>query len=62
MDANGTIHKYSKTDNLNDEFYGSVVSLGCLGIVISLKIQCEPAFKLEQIEWPGKLEDVCEKF
>jgi hypothetical protein len=59
MDAQGKIRKYSKTENLNDDFYAVVVNLGCMGIILSIKMQCEKAFNLEQIEYPAKLEHVC---
>jgi L-gulonolactone oxidase len=58
MDATGTVRKYSKSDNLEDEFNAVVVNLGSLGIILSIKIQCEKAFNLEQIEYPAKLEHV----
>lgn len=58
MDSTGRVVQLKKSDNLNDEFYASVVSLGCLGIVLSLTIQCEAAFNLEEIQYPAKLDDV----
>jgi L-gulonolactone oxidase len=58
MDALGTVRKYKKSENLSDEFYAVLVNLGCLGVMLSMKLQCEKAFKLEQIEYPAKLEDV----
>ena len=57
MLASGEIKTYSKMSN-SEEFGAVLCSLGCLGIILSVKIQCEPAFKLEQIEYPAKLEDV----
>lgn len=55
--ASGEIRTYSKISN-PDEFGAVKCSLGCLGIILSVKIQCESAFRLEQIEYTAKLEDV----
>lgn len=55
--ASGELKTYSKTSN-PEEFGAVLCSLGCLGIIVAVEIQCEPAFKLEQIEYPAKLEDV----
>jgi hypothetical protein len=57
MLATGEVKTYSKTAN-SEEFLGVLLSLGCLGILLTAKIQCEKAYKLEQIEFPIKLEDV----
>lgn len=42
----------------NNEFNAIVCSLGCLGVIVSVKLQCEKSFRLEQIEVGAKLEDV----
>ncbi|CAF0725327.1 unnamed protein product [Brachionus calyciflorus] len=55
--ASGKIKTYSKTQN-SEEFGAVLCSLGCLGVILTVTIECEPAFKLEQIEFPAKLEDV----
>ena len=57
MLANGEIKTYSNEDN-SSEFKAVVLSLGCLGIILVVKLQCEKAFNLEQIEYAAKLEDV----
>ncbi|XP_064602926.1 L-gulonolactone oxidase-like isoform X2 [Liolophura sinensis] len=35
-------------------------SLGCLGIILNVTIQCEPAFRLHQKTYPSKLNDILE--
>jgi len=55
--ASGEIQIYSQEKN-SDMFPAVLCSLGCLGIILTVKIQCEKAFRLEQIEYPAKLEDV----
>lgn len=55
MLASGEIRTYS---DRNDEFKAVLCSLGCLGIILSVTVQCEPAFKLDQTEFSAKLEDV----
>jgi L-gulonolactone oxidase len=53
--ANGDIKVFN---NKSEEFQAILCSLGCLGILLKITIQCESAFKLEQIETSAKLEDV----
>jgi hypothetical protein len=57
MLATGEIKTYSRATN-SDEFLAVLMSLGCLGILLTCKIKCEKAYKLEQIECPAKLEHV----
>ncbi|CAF0889707.1 unnamed protein product [Brachionus calyciflorus] len=57
--ASGEIKTYSKNSNA-DQFGAILCSLGCLGIILSVTIQCEKSFKLEQIEYPGRLEEMLE--
>lgn len=45
-------------DDDNNEFNAIVCSMGCLGVIVSVKLQCEKSFRLEQIEVGAKLEDV----
>ena len=56
--ASGEIKTYSRESN-SDLFPAILCSLGCLGIILAAKIQCEKAFRLEQTEYSAKLEDVC---
>ena len=39
-------------------FHAAQLSLGALGVIVSLKLQCEPDFNLEQLTYAAKLEDV----
>lgn len=48
---------FTKT-HLNNYKKALLCSLGCLGVMLNVTIQCEAAFKLEQIEYGAKLEDV----
>jgi L-gulonolactone oxidase len=59
--ASGEIRTYSRESN-SDLFPAILCSLGCLGIILTAKIQCEKAFRLEQIEYSAKLEDVCDLY
>ncbi|KAG0042557.1 hypothetical protein BGZ83_000333 [Gryganskiella cystojenkinii] len=47
----------SKTENA-DIFNAAVCSLGSLGIITSMTLQCERAFRLENKQEPAKLDDV----
>ncbi|KAF9192766.1 hypothetical protein BGZ51_004934 [Haplosporangium sp. Z 767] len=47
----------SKTENV-DIFYAAVCSLGALGIITRMTLQCERAFRLENKQEPAKLDDV----
>ena len=39
-------------------FHAAQLSLGALGVIVSLKLQCEPAFNLEQVQYSVPLKDV----
>ncbi|KAG0366606.1 L-gulono-gamma-lactone oxidase precursor [Gamsiella multidivaricata] len=55
--ANGESLYCSKLVN-PDVFYAAICSMGSLGIITKLTLQCEPAFKLESKQEPAKLDDV----
>ena len=55
MSASGELIKYSSSSN---EFGAVTCSLGALGVIVSVTLQCELAFRLEQIEVGAPLEDV----
>lgn len=57
LTANGEIIKYSKTSN-SHEFPAILCSLGALGIILTATLQCEKLFKLHNIQYGCKLEDV----
>jgi len=41
-----------------DVFNAACLSLGALGVIVSLKLQCEPAFNLQQVQYSVPLKDV----
>jgi len=45
-----------------DLFRAARVSLGALGVVSAVTIQCEPAFNLHAVEGPALFDDVLERF
>lgn len=57
MLASGETRIYSSQSN-PDDFNAMLCSLGCLGVILNVKLQCEKSFRLEQIEFGAKLEDV----
>jgi FAD/FMN-containing dehydrogenase len=57
MLASGEIRTFSRTSN-SDQFPAVACSLGCLGVILSVKVQCEPLFRLEQVEYGAKLDDM----
>ncbi|MBS1916952.1 MAG: FAD-binding protein [Bacteroidetes bacterium] len=46
IDGNGTATTFTKSASLTDPFYGVGVSLGLLGIAVSVTLQCVPAFNI----------------
>ncbi len=46
IDGNGQIKTFTKSDNLDDAFYGVVVSMGLLGIITQVTLKCIPAFNI----------------
>ncbi|KAG0197736.1 hypothetical protein BGX33_000360 [Mortierella sp. NVP41] len=55
--ATGETISCSKTEKA-DIFNAAVCSLGALGIITRMTLQCEPAFRLENKQEPAKLDDV----
>jgi len=45
-------------DDDKDLFQAACLSLGALGIIVSVKLQCEPAFRLQQVQYSAPLQDV----
>ncbi|KAG0229971.1 hypothetical protein BGW42_001202 [Actinomortierella wolfii] len=58
--ASGNRIYCSKTVN-SDLFHAAVCSMGSLGIITRMTLQCEDAFRLESIQEPGKLSDVLDR-
>lgn len=59
VDGTGQVREFKKSSDPNDSFYGVVVSMGLLGIITSLTLQCVPAFNIIGIETTTNVED-CE--
>jgi L-gulonolactone oxidase len=49
-------------DSDADAFKAAQVSLGALGVVSTVTLQCVPAFTLHAVEGPGRFEEVIERF
>lgn len=57
MTADGNVHTISR--DLDEDLYrAAVVSVGTMGIILTLTLQCEPAFNLEQKHIEVDLDDV----
>lgn len=50
VDGTGTIKTYTRTGNLNDPFYAIGTSMGLLGIVVAVTIQCMPYYNNNQYQ------------
>ncbi|XP_076451035.1 L-gulonolactone oxidase-like [Babylonia areolata] len=59
MMASGEIMHISKEEN-SELLPAAVLSLGALGVILTVTLQCEPAFRLHQTQYPAKLQDVLE--
>ena len=46
------------SDDKADVFYSCLCGLGSLGVLISVTIQCEPAFRLHELQFPATLDQV----
>ena len=55
--ASGVVKTLTR-DNDEDLFRAASVALGTLGIILSVKLKVEPAFKLEHTQTPDTLEHV----
>ena len=51
MTADGRILNLSE-DSDKETFLAACLGLGSLGIILTITLQCSPAFKLHQIETP----------
>ncbi len=58
--ASGEIVKYSATKNA-EYFQAVLVSIGSLGVILNVTLQCEKAFKLRQVQYDARLDDVRKK-
>ncbi len=46
IDGTGKVHQLNKSDDLTDPFYAVGVSMGLLGIITQVTLQCVPAFNI----------------
>lgn len=46
IDGTGTAKTFTKSSDLNDPFYAVGVSMGLLGVITSVTLQCVPAFNI----------------
>lgn len=46
IDGTGIAHTFTKSNNLDDNFYAVGVSMGLLGVITSVTLQCVPAFNI----------------
>ncbi len=57
VDGTGTVRKYQRTGNMDDPFYAVGVSLGLLGVITSITLQCVPVFNIIGQEAVTNVED-----
>jgi L-gulonolactone oxidase len=57
MTASGEVIHISKEEN-SDLLPATTLSLGSLGIILTVTLQCELAFNLHQKQYPARLKDV----
>ena len=55
--SNGELMTLTCHDDDADVFHAACLSLGALGVIVSLKLQCEPAFNLRQVTYAARLDD-----
>jgi len=58
MRSDGELMTLTRHDDDKDMFHAACLGLGALGIIVSLKLQCEPAFRLQQVQYGVSLKDV----
>lgn len=59
MDCNGKIFTCSRKEN-KEIFLAAVCGLGAIGVILTVTLQCEPSFNLEQRQFGTTLKDVLE--
>jgi FAD/FMN-containing dehydrogenase len=59
MDGTGAVHELSRSDDPGDPFFAAGISMGLLGAVTSVTLQCVPRFIVEGEERTSSYED-CE--
>ena len=61
MTADGEVMTLSR-DRDADMFTAACLSLGALGVILTVTVQCEKAFNLSQTQYSTKLDDVRDTF
>jgi hypothetical protein len=46
VDGTGRVQTFSRSDNMDDAFYGLLVSMGLMGVITEVTLQCIPAFNI----------------
>ena len=59
--ADGRVLRCSPDDDL-ETFKAAQVSLGALGVISTVTLQCVPAFRLHAVEDPRRLDDILDNF
>ncbi|KAF3818431.1 hypothetical protein GH733_011848 [Mirounga leonina] len=57
LTADGTILECSESSNA-EVFQAARMHLGCLGVILTITLQCVPQFHLQEISFPSTLEEV----
>ena len=57
LTANGTLLECSESSNA-DVFQAARVHLGCLGVILTVTLQCVPQFHLQETTFPSTLKEV----
>ena len=57
LTANGTILECSESSNA-EVFQAARVHLGCLGVILTVTLQCVPQFHLQETTFPSPLKEV----
>ena len=58
MLSDGKITTLTCNDEDKEMFHAASLSLGALGVIVSIKLQCESAFRLQQVQYGATLKDV----
>ena len=58
MLSDGKIMTLTCNDEDQEMFHAASLSLGALGVILSIKLQCESAFRLQQITYAANVDDV----
>ncbi|VTJ69441.1 Hypothetical predicted protein [Marmota monax] len=57
MTADGAILECSESSN-TEVFQAARVHLGCLGVILTITLQCVPQFHLQEMSFPSTLKEV----